>query len=293
MKSRLFPVPIALAAVLAGGLLHAQPAAEPPLRIVATSYPVYLIALNVAWNVPGVEVSCLPPGALARRGALPPAADAALARAGLLVAHGAGIELFLDETAIRHPTLPIVEMAEKIARPGAEEARLPWIWMSVSDTIKEVRRLRKAIRKIDRQRREEYEYNAERYVARLEALRDRMKGAFDPFRKLRVVALDGESARFAREAGLEVITAATPGEAIVVAKETNARAVLANPRVPEAERNMIERETRRPVCVIDPLTNGPDQPDAYLIIMEENLRSLRAALQEATRRARGRGGRGA
>ncbi len=149
-----------------------------------------------------------------------------------LVAHGAGLELFLDETAIRFPNLAIIELAEKVARPGKEEERLPWIWMSVSDTIKEVRRLR-AVLKSSTGRDGRDALNAERYVARLEALRDRMKGAFDPFRKLRVVALDGASARFAREARLEVVTAASPDEAIAVVKQTNARLVLVDLRLRE------------------------------------------------------------
>ncbi|HOE26951.1 MAG: zinc ABC transporter substrate-binding protein [Candidatus Aureabacteria bacterium] len=288
MKTRLLFAPLAVA--LSGGLLHAQPA--PTLRFVATSYPVYLTVLNVAWEIPGVEVSCLPPGALAQRHGAPPAAASILARADALVAHGAGLELFLDETAIRFPNLAIIELAEKVARPGKEEERLPWIWMSVSDTIKEVRRLRAVLKKFDRPRREGYALNAERYVARLEALRDRMKGAFDPFRKLRVVALDGASARFAREARLEVVTAASPDEAIAVVKQTNARLVLVDLRLREEEARRIARETRRPVCVIDPLSGGPDHPDAYLQIMEENLKSLRSALQQATRRSRNRRGRG-
>ena len=170
MKTRLLFAPLAVA--LSGGLLHAQPA--PTLRFVATSYPVYLTVLNVAWEIPGVEVSCLPPGALAQRHGAPPAAASILARADALVAHGAGLELFLDETAIRFPNLAIIELAEKVARPGKEEERQPWIWMSVSDTIKEVRRLRAVLKKFDRPRREGYALNAERYVARLEALRDEL-----------------------------------------------------------------------------------------------------------------------
>ena len=88
------------------------------------------------------------------------------------------------------------------------------------------------------------------------------------------------------------MTAASPDEAIAVVKQTNARLVLVDLRLREEEARRIARETRRPVCVIDPLSGGPDHPDAYLQIMEENLKSLRSALQQATRRSRNRRGRG-
>lgn len=268
---------------LGGACLGAEPAMEEPFRIVAASYPVYLMASAVAGNIPGVDVSCLRPAAPAERDdTLSPGASSNLDRADVLVAHGAGIELSLDETAIRYPKLPIVETAEGIARPGEEDEHLPWIWMSVSDTIREVRALRRALERIDRQRRERYALNAERYVARLELLRDRMKGAFDPYRGVKAAALDGASARFAREAGLDVVTAASPEEAIAVVKATDAQAVLVSPRVPAEAARMIARETRRPVCVIDPVAGGPDRPGAYLAIMAENLRSLRAALRHRT-----------
>jgi len=275
MKTR--PLLTLLTVALGGSLLHAEPSTEKPFRIVTASYPVYLMALNVAGNIPGVEVSCLRPAALAGRDDMP--SPGALDRANVLVAHGAGIELSLDETAIRYPKIPIVETAEEIARPGDEDARLPWIWMSVSDTIREVRNLDRALRKIDPARRERYALNAERYVARLEALRDRMKGAFDPYRGVKAAALDGASARFAREAGLDAFTAASPEEAIAVVKETDAQVVLVSPRVPAEAARLIARETRRPVCVIDPVAGGPDRPGAYLAIMAENLKSLRAALR--------------
>jgi len=154
--------------------------------------------------------------------------------------------------------------------------------MSVADNVREVWNLRKAIERLDRPRRERYAFNAERYVARLEALRDRMKGAFDPYRGVKAAALDGASARFAHEAGLDVVTAASPEEAIAVVKETNAQVVLVSSRVPAEAARMIARETRRPVCVIDPVAGGPDRPGAYLAIMVENLKSLRAALRDRT-----------
>ena len=281
MKTR--PLLALLTIALGISLLHAEPATEKPFRIVTASYPVYLMALNVAWNIPGVEVSCLRPAASEERSDMAsPGACAALDRADVLVAHGAGIELSLDETAIRYPKLPIVETAEGIARPGEEDARLPWIWMSVSDTIMEVGNLGRALRKIDPARRERYALNAERCVARLEALRDRMKGSFDPYRGVKAAALDGASTRFAREAGLDAVTAASPEEAVAVVKETDAQVVLVSPRVPAEAARLIARETRRPVCVIDPVAGGPDRPGAYLAIMVENLKSLRAALRVAS-----------
>lgn len=266
MRSRIrVAVPVA---ALACSLLAADAAAERPLRIATMSYPVYLMALNVAGNVPGVEVSYLRP-----------ATPEALAHSDILVAHGEGVELSLDETAIRFPKLRIVETAERIARPGEEEKHLPWIWMSVRDTVLEVRNLRKALERLDPARKEWYALNAERYVARLEWLRDRMKGELDPYRGVKAVALDGASARFAREGGLDVVTAATVGEAIDVVKRTEAQVVLAGPRVPDASARRIVEETRRPVCVIDPLSGGPDSSGAYLSIMRGNLSSLRTALR--------------
>lgn len=261
------------AAIIA--LACAPPAAgaagDGPLRIATLSYPVYLMALNVAGRAPGVEVSYIRLHSAS--------APAELANSDILVAHGEGIESSLDEIAIRFPGLAIVETAAGIARRGEEDERLPWIWMSAGDAVREVRNLRGALERLDPARRERYALNAERYAARLERLRDRIGGALDPYRGARAVALDGASARFAREGGLDVVTAATAEEAIELARRTGAQLVLAGPRLPEATARMIAAETRRPVCVIDPLAGGPDAPGAYVAIMRGNLAALRSALR--------------
>ena len=147
------------AAIIA--LACAPPAAgaagDGPLRIATLSYPVYLMALNVAGRAPGVEVSYIRLHSAS--------APAELANSDILVAHGEGIESSLDEIAIRFPGLAIVETAAGIARSGEEDERLPWIWMSAGDAVREVRNLRGALERLDPARRERYALNAERYAA--------------------------------------------------------------------------------------------------------------------------------
>jgi zinc transport system substrate-binding protein len=62
-------------------------------------------------------------------------------------------------------------------------------------------------------------------------------------------------------------------------KKHGIRVIFSEPQYPASAAAAIARETGAHVYVLDPAVTGPDDPDAYLHIMEANLAVLMKALR--------------
>ena len=92
--------------------VRAEEDGVPHVRIVASFYPVYITALNVAGGIPGVTVEDLVPafaGCL-HDYALTTQDMKKLSGADILIVNGAGMESFLENAAARFPRLTIVRL---------------------------------------------------------------------------------------------------------------------------------------------------------------------------------------
>jgi len=266
------------------------------INVVASFYPVYIITKNVTRDVPGVSVKNLTPpltGCL-HDYAVTTNDMKKLADAQVFVANGAGMESFLDKVIAQHPQLKIIQLADGISliKGEGEEGDNPHVWVSVANAITQVKNLGKAMEECDPAHKELYRKNVSSYVAKLETLRRRMENELAPYKGRPIVTFHEAFPYFAQEFGFKIATVVErePGsepsakelaETIDLVKKAGIKALFSEPQYPVSAAQTIAKETGATVYVLDPAVTGPDDYDAYLNIMENNLKVLKKAFENS------------
>ena len=262
------------------------------IKIVASFYPMYIMAKNVAKDVSGVSVQNLTPpltGCL-HDYTVTTNDMKKLADAQVFVANGAGMESFLDKIIAQHPNIRIIQLAEGIPLIKGEgnEGDNPHLWVSISNAIIQVKNLGKAMGEFDPRHRELYAKNTANYVAKLEALRQKMHSELVPYKGRPIITFHEAFPYFAQEFGLTIaaVVEREPGsepsakelaDTIELVKKNGIPALFSEPQYPSSAAQAIARETGAKVYVLDPAVTGPDDYDAYINIMEKNLTVLKKA----------------
>jgi len=259
------------------------------LKIVASFYPMYIMAKNVVKDVPGVLLQSLTPPLT---GCLHDYAVTAndmkkLADAQLFVANGAGMESFLEKIIIQHPNLRIIELSEGIPLINGEgnEGDNPHVWVSISNAIIQVKNLGKALGVFDPVHKELYARNTDNYVGKLEAIKDKMHAELAPYKGRQIITFHEAFSYFAAEFGLKIaaVVEREPGsepgakelaDTIEIIKKNKIAALFSEPQYPAGAARTIAEETGAKVYVLDPAVSGVDDYDAYIKIMEDNLSVL-------------------
>jgi zinc transport system substrate-binding protein len=285
-----------LALLSLGGLapLSSAPEEAPQTIVVTSFYPIYIMALNVVKGVPVVSIQNLTPpftGCL-HDYTLTVGDMKKLANASLLITNGAGMEPFVEKVATQYPKLRVIPLARGIPliRGDRGAPANPHVWTSVSNAITEVNNLGATMEEFDPVHAPLYRANTSRYVAKLEALRTRMHTKLSPYRGRKIVTFHEAFPYFAQEFGLVIaaVVEREPGSqpsaqelahTIDLIKKHGIRVIFSEPQYPASAAAAIARETGAHVYVLDPAVTGPDDPDAYLHIMEANLAVLMKALR--------------
>ena len=264
------------------------------IRVVASFYPMYIMAKNVAKDVPGVSVQNLTPpltGCL-HDYTVTTNDMKKLADAQVFVANGAGMESFLDKIIAQHPTIKIIQLSEGIPLIKGEgnEGDNPHLWVSISNAIIQVKNLGKAMEEFDSLHKELYAKNTADYVAKLETLRQKMHSELAPYKGRSIITFHEAFPYFAQEFDLKIaaVVEREPGsepsakelaDTIELVKKNGIPALFSEPQYPAAAAGTIAKETGAKVYVLDPAVTGPDDYDAYINIMEDNLKVLKQAFQ--------------
>lgn len=265
---------------------------EKTVKVLTSFYPMYILALNVAKDVPGVSVLNLTPsftGCL-HDYALTTKDMKNIADAGVFVANGAGMESFLDKVIAQYPKLKIIKLAEGVTFIKEGKEVNPHVWVSVSNAITQVKNLGKAMEIFDPFHAELYRKNTVGYVNKLEALRQKMQSELALYKGRQIITFHEAFPYFAREFGLEIaaVVERNPGsepsakelaETIDLIKKAGIKALFSEPQYPAQAAAVIAKETSAKVYVLDPAVTGPDDADAYIKIMEDNLKVLKEALR--------------
>jgi zinc transport system substrate-binding protein len=282
---------VALALVFCATLARA---AQQPLRVVASFYPMYVITLNVVGDVPNVQLTCLtePITGCLHDYSLTPGNLKTLASTDIFVANGAGMENFLAKALLQSPRLKIIEAGKKF--PLIDNGN-PHIWVSVTGAIAETRAVAAGLAKADPLHAVEYKANAEAYVLKLEALRQKMHAALNGLKDRDIITFHEAFPYFASEFKLNIVavierepgsepSAGELAETIKTIRSHHVRALFAEPQYPAKSADVIHRETGIPVGILDPAVTGPRDPaqarDSYIKTMEENLKALVQALKK-------------
>jgi len=201
------------------------------------------------------------------------------------------MERFLDIIRAQYPNIKIVELSSGVKIITDDKGTPnPHVWLDVSNAVIQVKNTCEAMCEIDPSRRTLYERNAEAYIKKLTDLESFMKRELAPYAGERIITFHEAFPYFAAEFGFQVAAvverepASAPSaremaDIIGIAKGEGVKAIFAEPQYPSSSAEIIGQEAGIEVYLLDPASSGPDEPDAYLKIMEKNLSVLKDALK--------------
>ena len=269
---------------------EARTGATKGLRIVASFYPVYIMAKNVTRDVPGISLQNLtsPLTGCLHDYSLTSNDMKKISDAQVFVANGAGMESFLDQILEQHPNLKIIRLSEGVSLIKDNGKDNPHVWVSISNAVIQVKNLGKTMEAIDPVHQELYAKNTAAYAAKLEDLSRKMHSELGSYRDRGVITFHEAFPYFAREFGFNIVAVIErePGsepnakelaDTIELVKKNGIHELFIEPQYPAAAANVIAKETGAKIYVLDPAVTGPDDYDAYINIMENNLNVLKKA----------------
>ncbi len=275
-------------------------AAAEDVSVMATFYPVYILAENVLDGVEGVRLSSMTPPATGclHDYQLLTSDMKALAKAQALLVNGAGMESFLPDLAGQFPSLKIIDCSqgvELLAEEGEEHDHGEYnahIWLAPQNAVQMVKNLRDGLSELLPDKAEQIRANAEQYIARLEALDAELREAIAALPNKKIVTFHEAFPYFAKAYGLEVaaVVALEPDEpisprmlkrVIQQVKEAGNPPLFSEPQYENTALRTVAQETGARVYELDPLVTGDGALTAYEDTMRRNLDVLRQALGES------------
>ena len=279
-------------------------AAAEDISVIATFYPVYVLAENVLDGVEGVFLSSMtPPGTGCLHDYQLLTSDMrALAKAQALLINGAGMEAFLADVTGQFPDLTVIDCSLGVDLIAEEEDEAAdhdhdhghgeynaHIWLAPENAVQMVKNLRDGLSALLPGRAERIAANAEAYIARLSALDAELRAAIEPLPRKEIVTFHEAFPYFARAYGLEVaaVVALEPDEPVsprmlkeVIEKVRAAGnpPLFSEPQYENAALRTVAQETAAPVYELDPLVTGDGAKTAYEDVMRKNLQVLLEAL---------------
>lgn len=262
--------------------------------ILASFYPMYVTALNVAQGVTGVKVVNMtkPQTGCLHDYQLTPQDMKTLSTAWAFVVNGGGMESFIDKAVKQQPNLKIVDASKgiELIKGDGEEGDNPHVWVSVSAAIVQVKNIADGLSAIDSVNATKYKANADAYIVKLDALRKKMHDGLANISSRDIITFHEAFPYFAKEFNLNIVavierepgsepSAGELAETIKIVKSNKVKALFAEPQYPAKAAQTIARETGTKLYVLDPVVTGTATPDAYISIMESNLAVLQKALK--------------
>jgi len=281
-------------------------------NIVTSFYPMYIATANIVDGVEDVELrnltatttGCLHDYQLTTANII------TLSTADVLVINGGGMESFIEKAVNTYSGLNIVDASENILDAHEHEYAEPYeedntehsehnhhehgenahIWVSISMHIKQVKNIRDELVKLDVKNAEKYTENANNYILKLENLKQEMIESLQNIDSKQIITFHEAFEFFAEEFGLEIVavierepgtypSAGEVADIIDLVRSKNVKAIFVEPQYSRSAADTIARETGINVYTLDPIVTGDLNKDAYLEIMNNNLKALEEALK--------------
>ena len=272
--------------------------------IVTSFYPVWILALNLTDGIEGVEVVNLaePSTGCLHDYTLQNSDMVTLARADALLINGAGMESFLPVITGAFPDLPVIDATEglpflneggivQIGEAEEDGAVNSHLWLDPRRAAGMAGNLAAGLIRLMPGGEALITDNLAQFRTRLLALDETLRAGFGSAGR-KVIIFHEAFPYFAEACGLQVAAVVNkePGDDLSSSALSRVLALIAGEDPPpliirsaEADRSVevLVSEAGVPVCALDPLTTGPDDPplDYFETVMLNNMQLLQSALQ--------------
>ena len=273
--------------------------------VVTSFYPVWILALNLTDGVDGVDVVNLadPSAGCLHDYTLQNSDMAVLSSADALLINGAGMESFLPVIISAFPDLPVIDATAdlpflsesgvvEIGESEEGEDVNAHLWLDPQRYAGMAANLADGLIRLMPDKAAQISDNLAAYTSRLAALDETIRsGLAGTVRK--VIIFHEAFPYFAEACSLPVaaIVNKEPEDTLPTAQLVRvAELIRSEPGLPliiksgepDPSVSTLVNETGIPVCELDPMTSGPENPpaDYYETVMVQNMKSLQAAFSE-------------
>lgn len=281
------------------------------INLVTSFYPIYIMTLNLTDGISNVSVTNMAEnhtGCL-HDFRLQTSDMKKIEKSDAFIINGAGMESFLDKIIESNPEMTIINSSIGIDIIKSEHShnhdenehddsdedseekmnQNPHIWVSISNYIKQVDNICDGLVKINPESESKYRENALIYKKKLENLRDKMHHELDTLPNKNVITFHDAFPYFAKEFNLNIPTVISSepenepsvkelSETINTVKKLGIKALFVEPQYSDSSAKTIAQETGASVYSLDSGSSGEISKNAYLNIMEKNLKVLKDAL---------------
>lgn len=278
---------------------------EETVKIVTSFYPLYIMMMNLADGISGVEIDNMaePQTGCLHDYQLRPRDLVCLEGADVFLANGGGMEDFLGDVLEAYPHLNII-----YAMDGLEESDLleghehnhegeehdheeevnPHTWMNMELYKKEIAYIADALSEIDPDHQEEYEANEMAYADKIDTLIEEYAELEEKEEKPGCVLLHESFVYLAEEYGYPVMetldvekdsgfSAKEIKDLIDEVREAGNGVILSDSQYSGNISNLLAQETGMERYALDSGVSGEYEKDAYLNSMRKNLEELKRA----------------
>ena len=268
--------------------------ASSTMTIAASFYPMYIMALNVAKDIPNVNVIDMtkPTAGCLHDYSATPADMKNLEGAKVLIINGAGMESFMSKITNQMPNLKIIEASEgiELIKGSGAVGDNAHVWVSISNAVTQVQTIGNQLALLDPNNAPKYKENTKVYIKKLETQKAKMHLALDGLKNRDIVTFHEAFPYFAKEFNLNIVAVIErePGsepsakelaETIDKVNSLKVKALFAEPQYSTRAAETIAKETGAKVYTLDPGVTGPMEADAYINMMDSNLKTLQEALK--------------
>ncbi|MFH0702986.1 MAG: metal ABC transporter substrate-binding protein [bacterium] len=262
--------------------------------IVTSFYPIYISTINITKDIPDINVINMtkPQTGCLHDYSITPDDLKTLEKAEVFVINDAGMESFMDKVIKQQPQLKIINASKgiKLLKNKSDGEFNPHVWVSISNVILQVKNIDEQLTKFDPKNAAKYHKNANIYIAELNKEKEKMHKALDKVKNHNIITFHEAFPYFAEEFNLNIVDVIErePGsepnarelkETIDIVKKDKVRSLFAEPQYPAKAVRTIAEETGAKVYILDPAVTGELKEDAYIKIMDNNLKVLQEALK--------------
>lgn len=283
--------------------------ADDDFVVVTSFYPMYIAALNVVKDVPGVTLKNLsePQTGCLHDFQLTPQDMKLLSTADVFIINGGGIESFMEQIASAYPQLVIIEASEGIEllcedheheenhTDETEEEHDHGVnahaWMSVSCYRRQVETIARNLMEINPANAVEYERNAAEYDGKLIELQEKQQEITEILRGQSAIMFHCAFDYVAKDYGMDVVycmdldeerqvSAGEVAEVLSVIETEDVPYIFAEELYGKNMCETVQKEADIIVIYLDPLSRGEYEADSYIEAMSRNIRLLKDAFSE-------------
>lgn len=268
------------------------PLAASAETVVTSFFPVWLMALNLTEGIDGIDVVNLaePATGCLHDYTLQNSDMVALSKADVLLINGAGMESFLPVITGAYPDLPVVDASRGILLLESDDDGEvnSHIWLDPRRAAGMAANLAEGLAQALPAYSRQISDNLAAYRERLLNVDQRIREELMQYDDLPEVVIFHEAfPYFADACGLPVLLAVDkePDEDLSTAqlagilemiRQSTSVPLIIKSKEPDSTVGILVSETGAPLCELDPVTTGPDQPplDYYETVMTQNLQTL-------------------